>query len=79
MKEQNKKFVVLEHLRMPDRGFRFFSMNNREDNTILNDGVKAYKEIGFVNTIKEAQSMLGPNLKVVPTLKELQDYLKNQR
>ena len=74
---ENKQYVVLEHLLMPDRGFRFFS-TNKEDNTLLCDGTIAYSVIGFADTIEKAQDMLGPNLKTIPTIQEMEDHYKEQ-
>lgn len=53
-----KKFVVLEHLCLPDRGFRFFTMNVEGDPTRLMDGTIAYKVVGYADSVEEAQSML---------------------
>lgn len=39
-----KKFVVLEHLRAPDRGLRFYSLNS-PDPEKLADGSTAYKKV----------------------------------
>ena len=44
----DKKYVVLEHLTLPDRGMRFWSTNS-ENNTHLNDGALAYKEVLFTD------------------------------
>ena len=39
-----KKYVVLEHLRSPDRGFRFWSLNSPEPEK-LKSGEVAYKKV----------------------------------
>jgi hypothetical protein len=52
-KDHPEKYVVLEHIRMPDRGFRFWSTNT-EDNTHGHNGELWYKEILFTNDEKEA-------------------------
>lgn len=39
-----KKYVVLEHLRAPDRGFRFWSLNSPEPEKLA-DGSVAYKKV----------------------------------
>ena len=39
-----KKFVVLEHLLAPDRGFRFYSKNGPEPEKLY-DGRTAYKVV----------------------------------
>ena len=73
----DKKYVVLEHLLLPDRGFRFWTMNH-EDNTHLLDGTLAYKEITFTDdentAILEARAV---NPLTVPSLHDLEEYYNN--
>lgn len=55
------KFVVLEHLFLPDKGLRFFTSNidDGKDPTKLNDGRKAYKVIDYVESVEDAQKLIG--------------------
>ena len=52
-KDHPEKYVVLEHIRMPERGFRFWSTNT-EDNTHGHNGELWYKEILFTDSEDEA-------------------------
>lgn len=56
-----KKFVILEHLCLPDRGFRFFSTNSETDPTRIMSGEVAYKIVGYSDTVEDAQSMIRHN------------------
>lgn len=84
--DNTKRFVVLEHLMLPDRGFRFFSTNCHwkestsgiDNNTHGYNGELWYKEIAFTDTIEEAQSMLSPNSKAIATYGELKEYYKGE-
>ena len=53
LKQSKMKYVVLEHLTMPDRGFRFWSMNT-ENNTHGHNGELWYKEVLFTDSTDEA-------------------------
>jgi hypothetical protein len=68
-----KKFVVLEHLCLPDRGFRFFTMNKEEDPTRLMNGTIAYKVVGYADSVEESQTMLRYNF-TTPSFTELYLY-----
>lgn len=71
-----KKFVVLEHLLLPDRGFRFFSTNT-DNNTKLFDGRVAYKEVGFTDEVEEAQDIIRQyDRSKIATMFELSEYHK---
>jgi hypothetical protein len=73
----NKKYVVLEHLLLPDRGMRFWS-SNTENNTHLHDGTLAYKEILFTDDDKAAILASGEvNIKALPSMHELEEYYNN--
>jgi hypothetical protein len=74
-----KKFIVLEHLLMPDRGFRFWTTNT-ENNTHLNSGELAYKEILFTDDTDEAIKISGEcNREAIPTMREIEEYVKQNR
>lgn len=72
-----EKYVVLEHLTLPDRGFRFWS-HNTEDNTHSAWGDLWYKEILFTDSedeaIRESQK-LGDN---IPSLHELEQFYREK-
>jgi hypothetical protein len=86
--ESTKQFVVLEHLSLPDRGFRFITTNSNwsgrtepfhRNNTHGHNGELWYKEIAFTDTIEEAQSMLSPSSDKIASYKELYDYYVEKR
>lgn len=75
---KSKKFVVLEHLTLPDRGFRFWTTNG-ENNTKIVDGSAVYKEILFTDDSNEAiRASQKPNTEAIATFRELLDYHKEQ-
>lgn len=84
--DNTKHFVVLEHLMLPDRGFRFITTNcnwsgrtdpsPNDNNTHGYNGELWYKEVAFADTIEEAQSMLSPNSQAIPTSRELEEYYR---
>lgn len=45
---KKEKYVVLEHLTLPDKGLRFWTTNG-ENNTKLSTGEIVYKEIYFTD------------------------------
>ena len=51
-----KKYVVLEHLLLPDRGFRFWSTNGPEPEK-LRDGRTAYKKVLETDDPEEAKEV----------------------
>ena len=67
-----EKYVVLEHLTLPDRGLRFWS-HNTENNTHGYNGELWYKEVLFTDSEDEAiaVSRISNNL---PTYNELSEY-----
>ena len=72
-----EKYVVLEHLTLPDRGFRFWG-HNTEDNTHSAWGDLWYKEILFTDSEEEAIAecrKLGDN---IASMHELEEYYNNQ-
>lgn len=73
--KSDKKYVVLEHLTLPDRGFRFFTANT-EDNTHGRNGELWYKEVLFTDSTKEAQEACR-SLGEVPSMHELEEYYRN--
>ena len=74
----DKKYVVLEHLQLPNRGFRFWTTNS-ENNTHSFDGELWYKEVLFTDSDEEAilESRM-TNSKAIPTHSELMEYHKDK-
>jgi len=70
-----EKYVVLEHLTLPDRGFRFWSMNT-EDNTHSAWGDLWYKEILFTDDEEEAIKESRKTGEGIATSYELEMYWK---
>jgi hypothetical protein len=71
-----EKYVVLEHLTLPDRGLRFWSMNT-EDNTHSAWGDLWYKEILFTDSEDEAIEA-SQKMGELPTMHELEEYYNNK-
>lgn len=71
-----EKYVVLEHITLPDRGWRFWSTNTG-DNTHSAWGDLWYKEVLFTDSEEEAirESQKHGEL---PSLHELEEYYNNQ-
>lgn len=84
--DRTKQYVVLEHLLMPDRGFRFFSTNCHwegstsgfTDNTTGNTGEVWYKEVAFCDTAEEAQRHMPCDPKNTPSMQEIEEHVKKQ-
>jgi len=75
---ENKKYVVLEHLTLPDRGFRFWSTNS-ENNTHGSTGELWYKEILFTDSKQEAiNACCEVNEEAIPKFSELVEYHMNK-
>jgi hypothetical protein len=71
-----EKYVVLEHLTLPDRGFRFWG-HNTEDNTHSAWGDLWYKEIFFTDSEEEAIAAC-QKMGDVASMHELEEYYNNQ-
>ena len=89
--DNTKQYVVLEHLMLPDRGFRFFSTNCRwkgrapedvrenDNNTHGYTGEQWYEEVGFADTVEEAQGICAQmDSSKIATWDELYDYHREQ-
>lgn len=70
-----KKYVVLEHIKMSQKGFRFWTTNS-DNNTHSVEGEIWYKEVLFTDDQDEAisESQIRGEL---ATQSELLEYLKN--
>jgi len=72
-----KKYVVLEHLLLPDRGKRFWSTNT-DNNCYINDGREAYKEVHFTDNTEDAIRVSQKwNFEALPSYSELLEYWEN--
>jgi len=68
------KYVVLEHLLLPDKGKRFWTMNT-DENCHLYDGRLAYKEVHFTNDSEDAIEVSQQwNYEALPTFEELVEF-----
>lgn len=77
MDKSEKKFVVLEHLCLPNRGFRFWTTNS-DNNTHSFKGELWYKEIAFTDDTEEAILLSRETGGNLPTMKELEEYAKKE-
>lgn len=74
-----EKYVVLEHLTLPDRGFRFWT-NNSDNNTNSAMGELWYKEVLFTDSDEEAISASRQtNTDVVATFNELMEHHRTKK
>lgn len=74
-----EKYVVLEHLTLPDRGFRFWTTNSK-NNTRSAEGDLWYKEVLFTNSDEEAiAESRRTNTDVVATMSELMEWHRNKK
>ena len=75
--KSNKKYVVLEHLTLPDRGFKFWTTNT-ENNTHGQNGELWYKEVLFTDSETEAiTESQNTNMSADAGVQELNEYYKN--
>lgn len=72
--KHSEKYVVLEHLTLPDRGLRFFTTNSK-DNTHGRTGELWYKEILFTDITEEAQDACR-EINNTPSCSELEKYYR---
>lgn len=76
--ESKKKYVVLENLTLPNRGFRFWSTNS-ENNTHSSKGELWYKEVLFTDDREEAiRISLQASRGAMATFSELEQYYRNE-
>jgi hypothetical protein len=82
MENKDKQYVVLRHLTMPDKGKCFFTTNNpdepEEEKGLSAKGERWYEVIGYADTVQEAQDMCATNYGGLPSMKEFDDYAKEQ-
>jgi hypothetical protein len=74
--KSDKKYVVLEHLTLPDRGLRFWSTNS-DNNTHSMWGDLWYKEILLTDSEEEAIAA-SQKMGELPTMHELEEYYNNK-
>jgi hypothetical protein len=76
--KNSSKYVVLEHLTLPDRGRRFWTTNT-ENNTHSLEGELWYKEIMFTDSEDDAIHMSRSfNKDTVATLSEIYNHRFNK-
>ena len=69
----NKKYVVLEHKTLPNRGFRFWSLNSGEINS------EWYSIVGYTDSDEEAIKLSREaNYSIIPSIQELEDYWRDE-
>jgi len=71
-----EKYVVLEHLTLPDRGLRFWS-HNRKDNTHGWNGELWYKEILFTDSEEDTMECARHHSQTA-SYSELEEYWKEK-
>jgi hypothetical protein len=71
-----EKYVVLEHLTLPDRGWRFWSTNSCNNCHSMN-GELWYKEILFTDSEEEAIKAAREHGDNIAYTYELEEYYKN--
>ena len=68
------KFVVVQHLTMPDRGICFFTRNSKLGRDGYgNTGELWYKNVAFASTVPIAQAMVREHT-TYPTSREVYEY-----
>jgi len=74
----DKKFVILRHLMMPDKGKCFFTTNDpkkpEEKKGLSLEGERWYEVVGYADTVEDAQSMCASNYGGIPSWKEFEDW-----
>lgn len=84
--DNKKQYVVLRHLELPDRGLCFFSTNcywkgfipGNENNTQGYNEEEWYEEVGFADTMEEAQKLCSDKRLPTASFQELSDYYAEQ-
>jgi hypothetical protein len=76
----DKKYVILRHLTMPDKGRCFFTTNDpnepEDEKGLSHKGERWYEVVGYADTTEEAQSMCSSNYGGLPSMKEFDDWAK---
>lgn len=76
-KDHPEQYVVLEHLTLPDRGFRFWTTNT-DDNTHGYNGELWYKEVIFTDSKGEAIEHATKTEDNVASTRELKQYYQEK-
>ena len=77
-REKMKEYVILRHLRMPNKGMCFFTTNSEDDPTHGNTGELWYEIIGYADEVKEAQDICKDNYGGLPDREEFDNYVKEK-
>lgn len=76
---EKKKYVVLEHLCMPNKGMRFYTTNS-DNNTHSHKGDLWYKEVLFSDDDSEnGEIRKAIREQTFPTMRELEEYYRNNK
>ena len=82
MENKDAKYVVLRHLKMPDKGKCFFTTNDpnepEEEKGLSYKGELWYEVIGYANTSEEAQSMCFHNYGGLPSMEEFENHAREE-
>jgi hypothetical protein len=80
--EKNKKYVILRHLTMPDKGKCFFTTNDpnepEEEKGLSFEGERWYEVVGYSNTIPGAQKMCDENYGGLPRQEEFDEWARKE-
>jgi hypothetical protein len=75
---KDKRFVILQHRMMPDKGICFFTTNSNDPDVEFGiNGEHWYKVVGYADTVEEAQTLIAKNT-VYPTMREIESYYRNR-
>jgi len=75
---ETKKYVVLRHLTMPDKGRCFFTSNGKKGTECEYGytGERWYEAVGYADTVEEAQHLCHINYGGLPSWEEFEKYAK---
>lgn len=75
-----KKYVILRHLTLPDKGFCFFTTNTGDkDIEYGSNGEQWYEIVGYADTVEEAQILCATKRGIRATFNELLDYYRSNK
>jgi len=75
--DKDKKYVVLRHLTMPDKGRCFFTTNTPDTRTGRGrNGELWYEAVGFADTVEEAQGLCSSMYGGLPSQREFDEWAK---
>jgi len=69
-----RKFVVLQHRTMPDKGICFFTTNSNDPKVEYSiTGEHWYKVVAYADTVEEAQALIRQH-STYPTMREIEEH-----